>query len=330
VKRIRTALIAALAAATVGGPLVTEAQAKYVVTSIHQIAPNTLNYLLSHWTGSGALDTKIAALESKLAQGGVTLEGREGKEGSQGAPGLTGAAGPQGPQGEALEGPEGRASTVPGPQGPQGERGEPGEAVEGPEGKEGKEGKDTGIVGPEGPAGTEGKPGPEGKEGKASTVPGPAGPEGKTGPAGSTGPAGPEGKEGPAGSGGGTPTAYVNSSLLWFTAMPRAVSKRLLEREIPAGQYEITGQITFKDNTKEFPEEMDCQVALGGTVVDETLSINPKEEKKGLATVVFVFGTPQITKEELLNVSCENVSEAGPQVTYPASASLAALSVAFK
>jgi hypothetical protein len=322
-RRIRTIVLAALAVMTVGGPLVATAQAKsrYVITSRTQIAPNTLHYLLSNWTGAGALEGKMRALEARTHGASIIegAEGKEGREGIQGVPGAQGSQGERGEQGEAgAEGVEGKASVVAGPQGPQGVPGE---------------------QGPEGPEGPEGKAGPQGERGPAcdvkeeaacaSTVPGPEGKEGKQGPA---GPQGERGETGPAGPEGIATRAYITNALLFTGNMPREASKLLLEKTLPAGQYEVTGQLTFKaTEVNEQPEEMTCTATLGSTVVDETVSINPQHvHHLGSSAVVFVFATPQLEAEETLRVSCTNVESAGPQKTHPTTGALAATVVKFQ
>jgi hypothetical protein len=370
-KRIKTLAVIALAAVTVGGPMVAEAQAqKYVVTSIKQIAPNTLKYLLSHYTGAGALDTKIAALEAEMSKGGITMEGREGPEG---AIGERGPAGPQGPQGESLEGPEGRASTVPGPQGPLGERGEPGEAgpegaaseLAGPEGKQGPQGErgpacevskepacastvpgpegKEGKQGPKGEAGAEGKEGKEGKTGAAGPKgeAGPEGKEGKAGAAGAEGPAGPKGEKGEPGSGSlpgdyvttGEPGFQFGSGSLWSGNWQHGATHAVLEKQIPAGQYIMLGQVTFhnESGTNEAPEPFECEVLLGGGVIDETVSVQPTIEVKGAPSdVVFEFALPELKQEETMKVSCTDVANGGAQQTYITAAGITALPVKFQ
>src|ERR1700722_7198080 len=194
---IRRIGLAVLAATFVGAPvLATSAQASYKVTSVHQIAPNTLKYLLSHWTGAGSLEAKLRDVEVKVSGKSLVLEGPEGREGPMGATGAAGARGETGPQGEpgaeGAEGVEGKASTVAGPTGP---AGPPGESIVVPEGPEGKEGAASTVPGPQGPQGERGERGPRGEPCKvseeaacASTVPGPRGEKGETG---ATGPEGP-------------------------------------------------------------------------------------------------------------------------------------------
>jgi hypothetical protein len=188
--------LAALAATMVAGPLAT-AQASYKVTSIKQIAPNTLKYLLSHYTGAASLESKLRAMEVKVSGKALILEGPEGKEGPAGATGARGEAGAIGPQGdpgdEGAEGAEGKASIVAGPAGPQGPAAE---SITGPEGPEGKEGAASNVAGPTGPQGETGPQGPRGEPCKvslepacASTVPGPRGEKGETGATGAQGPA---------------------------------------------------------------------------------------------------------------------------------------------
>lgn len=190
-------MLVALAALTIASPIVATAQASYKITSVHQIAPNTLKYLLSHYTGAGSLEAKIRDLEVKITGKSMLLEGPEGKEGREGAQGPRGEAGREGAEGpmgpEGAEGQEGRQSEVAGPIGPQGLQGE---SIVGPEGPEGKEGPASTIPGPQGPQGERGERGPRGEPCKvseeaacASTVPGPRGERGERG---ETGPQGPE------------------------------------------------------------------------------------------------------------------------------------------
>jgi hypothetical protein len=194
---MRKLVLAVLAALTVALPMAATAQASYKVTSVKQIAPNTLKYLLSHYTGAGSLEAKIRNLEVKVSGKTLLLEGPEGKEGPAGAPGARGERGDMGTQGEqgdeGSEGAEGAASTVAGPVGPQGPAGPAGESVEGPEGKEGAASTVAGPQGPQGetgPAGLRGLPCNATEEAACkSTVPGP---RGETGARGEIGPQGPE------------------------------------------------------------------------------------------------------------------------------------------
>jgi hypothetical protein len=197
---IRRIGLAVLAATFVGAPvLATSAQAQtYRVTSIHQIAPNTLKYLLSHWSGAGNLESKLRTVEAKLSlKGGSIVEGPEGHEGKEGPAGAIGPAGSQGIPGipgESIEGPEGKASDVAGPAGEQG--------IQGIQGEAGPEGAASEVPGPAGPQGERGPACEVSKEPAcASTVPGPRGEVGPRGEQGEsiTGLTGPEGKIGPAG-----------------------------------------------------------------------------------------------------------------------------------
>jgi hypothetical protein len=184
------------------------------------------------------------------------------------------------------------------------------------------------LTGGQGPPGEIGPVGPAGPQGETGAT-GATGPEGKAGPQGEAGPAGPEGKA--ASGGGGLPTAYVTSSLQFTGNMPRGGTELLLEKTIPAGMYEVEGQLSFKTSIlNEKPEEETCVVTLGGEVVDETSSIQPTNERSGSSAVVFVFGTPQLAEAKSLQVACKNVSESGPQKTHPTQAGFAALAVSFQ
>jgi hypothetical protein len=280
---VRRIGLAVLASTFVGAPvLATSAQAQtYRVTSIHQIAPNPLKYLLSHWTGAGSLEAKLRAVETKL-MGKTIMEGVEGREGREGPAGAVGPAGPQGitgPAGESIEGPEGPASTIPGPAGERGERGETGEA--------GPEGAASEVPGPQGPAGPQGErgpacevkvepacastvPGPEGKEGKQGPK-GEAGPEGSAGPEGKAGPAGPQGEKGERGEtgpegAGGTPTAFVAG--LQYTGNFGGENGHLMfAKHVPAGDYVITGSISFERSENAPAAEILCETYLAGVLL---------------------------------------------------------------
>jgi hypothetical protein len=340
--------LAALAATMVAGPLAT-AQASYKVTSIKQIAPNTLKYLLSHYTGAASLESKIRAMEVKLNGKALILEGPEGKEGPAGATGARGESivGPQGiPGDEGSEGAEGRASDIAGPQGPQGI---PGESIVGPEGAEGAASTVPGPAGEKGERGERGPacevkvepacastvPGPRGEKGEtgpASTVAGPAGPAGPQGES-ITGPRGPQGEAGPEGK-AGTPAAYITTGFtggnFWNGTSPQG--RTIMSKAVPAGQYVITGSITFGTNgsqpAKEYPAQLTCKLTLNGTVLLTT----PDIVNEGTAASVIVASTGETTGGNL-EVYCEPNSASGfgeDERTTPSQASLAATGVTFK
>jgi hypothetical protein len=342
---IRRIGLAVLASTFVGAPvLATSAQAQtYRVTSIHQIAPNTLRYLLSHWSGAGNLESKLRAVEARLSlKGGSIVEGPEGHEGKEGPAGAIGPAGSQGIPGipgESIEGPEGKASDVAGPAGEQG--------IQGIQGEAGPEGVASEVPGPAGPQGERGPacevkvepacastvPGPEGKEGPA----GPAGPQGEVGhrgapgeagPVGATGPAGPQGPVGPEGK-GGAPSAYVSTGfttgLFWNGTS--GVGQSMMNLSLPAGQYAITGNITFSTSGTEYPAQLTCTVSLAGKV----LETSPDVVNRGTAAALIVASTGETTGGNL-EVYCAPVSGDGfheLELTKATQASLAAIGVTF-
>jgi hypothetical protein len=324
---IRRIGLAVLAATFVGAPvLATSAQAQtYRVTSIHQIAPNTLKYLLSHWSGAGSLEAKLRQLETKLsADKGSLLEGPTGAEGKEGPAGARGEKGESitGPTGsEGAEGAEGKASSI---AGPAGERGEAGPA--GPAGES--------LEGPPGPAG-ESITGPQGERGEpckvsaepacASTVPGPAGPAGPAGPQGEAGPTGATGPEGKA-------TAFITTSFEGghFFSNGEPAGHNVLFKELPAGQYVITGSISFVSlSSEERPAELQCTTKLGGQVIASTPDIISKQ---GSAAAIIVASTGE-TGGGRLEVYCEPISQTvglrADEETVPSQASLAATGVRF-
>jgi hypothetical protein len=337
---MRKLALAVLASTCIALPAmaVTAQAQKYQVTSISKIAPNTLKYLLSHYTGAGALDSKMAALEAEISKGGVTIEGAEGRQGSIGE---RGPAGPQGEPGESVEGPEGRASTVPGPQGI------PGESIVGEQGPEGAASEVPGPAGPRGEKGERGPacevkvepacastvPGPTGPEGKASTVPGPRGETGPAstvpGPRGEVGPAGPQGAPGPEGK-GGTPTAYVTSAGAgggFWNGNPE--DSEIMSKNLPAGQYVITGSVTFTSGSKTvYPAQLECRLILNGATLLETPDIVNEE----YAAAVLVSSTGE-TSGGMLEVWCEpNPNDGFGEIerTKVEQGSLAATGVTFK
>jgi hypothetical protein len=343
-------MLAALAATMVAGPLAT-AQASYKVTSIKQIAPNTLKYLLSHYTGAASLETKIRAMEVKLNGKALILEGPEGKEGPAGATGARGESivGPQGiPGDEGSEGAEGRASDIAGPQGPQGI---PGESIVGPEGAEGAASTVPGPAGEKGERGERGPacevkvepacastvPGPRGEKGEtgpASTVAGPAGPAGPAGESitGPAGPRGPQGEAGPEGKGGGLPSTYT-MSLGYTGKMTRDQEFTMFNRTLPPGDYLITGNLAFEDRHEgSLPEEIECKVVLGGTAIDKTLTITPNKVQPGRnpSSAIVVASTGELTSEERLEVKCEDQESSGAEEEFPQFGQMAATSVSFK
>ena len=322
---MRKLALALLAALTIGLPaMAVTAQAAYKVTSIKQIAPNTLKYLLSHYTGAGALDSKMAALEAEVSKGGITLEGPEGK---QGATGERGPIGPQGPAGESIEGPEGAASTVPGPIGPQGIPGEAGEAgpegaaseVPGPEGKQGPRGE----RGPAcevkvEPACASTVPGPEGKQGPA----GPAGPEGKQGP---TGPQGERGEAGPEGA-GGTPTAFV-AGLQYMGNFGGEGGHLMFDKHVPAGDYVITGSISFERNENAQAAEILCETYMAGVLLARSPDIIANTD----AAAMIVADTGE-TSGGNIEVNCApiHLNTLAGEHTFPKFGSLAAIPAKFQ
>jgi hypothetical protein len=314
---IRRIGLAVLAATFVGAPvLATSAQASYRVTSIHQIAPNTLKYLLSHWAGAGSLEAKLRAVETKLSADGSSIV--EGREGPAGAVGPAGPQGIPGPAGEAVEGPEGRASTIAGPAGEAGAAGPAGEA-----GPEGAASEVPGPAGPKGEVGPRGEPGPQGE---ASTIPGP---RGEIGPAGPTGPVGPKGEPGPEGQ-AGTPTAYVSTGfttgLFWNGT--EGVGQQMMNLPLPAGQYAITGNIVFKTSGTEYPAQLTCTLSLAG----RTLETSPDIVNRGTAAAMIIASTGETTGGNL-EVYCSPVSGDGfheLELTKATQASLAAIGVQFK
>lgn len=331
----KVAVLLALATLTIALPAtaVTAQAQKYIITNRNQIAPNTLKYLLSTWTGSGALEAKISALEAR-STGGLTLEGAEGKQGVQG---LTGAQGPQGPQG--VQGEEGAPSDVPGPQGIPGERGEPGEAgpegpastVPGPEGKQGPQGERgpacevkvepacaSTVPGPEGKQGPKGEAGPEGKEGKT----GPAGPRGESGPA---GPAGPQGERGPEGA-GGTPTAFVAG--LQYTGNFGGESGHLMfDKHVPAGDYVITGSISFERNENATAAEILCETYMAGVLLARSPDIIANTD----AAAMIVADTGETTGGNVeVNCAPIHLNTLAGEHTFPKFGSLAAIPAKFQ
>jgi hypothetical protein len=92
----KAAMLLALAALTIASPIVATTEASYKITSVHQIAPNTLHYLISHWTGAGSFEAKMRALEVKVSGKALMLEGPEGKEGREGVQGARGERGDPG------------------------------------------------------------------------------------------------------------------------------------------------------------------------------------------------------------------------------------------
>lgn len=318
---MRKLVLAVLAALTVALPMAATAQAGYKVTSVKQIAPNTLKYLLSHYTGAGSLESKIRNLEVKVSGKALLLEGPEGKEGPAGAPGARGERGDTGAQGEqgdeGAEGQEGAASTVAGPVGPQGPAGPPGESVEGPEGKEGAAST---VPGPQGPQGERGERGPRGEACRvseeaacASTVPGPRGERGETGPQ------GPEGKS-------SIPVAYITGLGYGgnFTSGHTVMSKTL-----PAGDYVVTGSIGFHRSTNAEAAELECTTSMGGSVIGRTEDIT--NAHSGAAAVI-VASTGE-TSGGVLEVSCAPIPGTGTiteEQTTATEGSLAATGVTFR
>jgi hypothetical protein len=318
---MRKMALAVLAAMTIGLPIAATAQASYKVTSVKQIAPNTLKYLLSHYTGAGSLEAKIRNLEVKVSGKALLLEGPEGKEGPAGAPGARGERGDMGAQGEqgdeGSEGAEGAASTVAGPAGPQGPAGPAGESVEGPEGPEGKASE---VPGPQGPKGETGPAGPRGAPCNAaeepeckSTVPGPTGPRGEAGPQ------GPEGKS-------SIPVAYITGLGYGgnFTSGHTVMSKTL-----PAGDYVVTGSVGFHRSTNAEAAELECTTSMGGTVIGRTQDITNAHSGAG---AVIVASTGETTGG-VLEVSCSPVPGTGTiteEQTTATEGSLAATGVTFR
>jgi hypothetical protein len=319
---IRRIGLAVLASTFVGAPvLATSAQAQtYRVTSIHQIAPNTLKYLLSHWSGAGNLESKLRTVEAKLSlKGGSIVEGPEGHEGKEGPAGAIGPAGSQGIPGipgESIEGPEGKASDVAGPAGEQG--------IQGIQGEAGPEGTASEVPGPAGPQGERGPACEVSKEPAcASTVPGPRGEVGPRGEPGPQGEPGPEGK-------GGTPAAYVSTGfttgLFWNGTS--GVGQSMMNLTLPAGQYVITGNLTFSTSGTEYPAQLTCTVSLAGRL----LETSPDIVNRGTAAALIVASTGETTGGNL-EVYCSPVSGDGfheLELTKATQASLAAIGVQFK
>jgi len=336
----RRILIAALAAMTLAMPMAATAQASYKITSIKQIAPNTLKYLLSHWMGAGPLEAKLRDMEVKLTGKSVTLEGAEGKEGHEGAQGLRGEAGTTGAQGEAgtegAEGAEGKASTLAGPQGPAGPAGAIGEAgPEGPEGKEGKEGA-KGAVGPACEASNAACRGPEG----------PAGPRGE---AGIDSPSEVEAlithktltKQEVEELASRTETAAFQVPFMSTGVIHHGQTSTVFRRSLAPGDYIITGSVNFRaasfEGKVQSPEEQVCVTFLGGSQIAETNTINPvqvenraPQYRSSETSAVIVATTGAVTQESTLEISCTNVMQTGPQTTEPSGGTLVATGVTFK
>jgi hypothetical protein len=368
-RMMRGVALLALAAVAFGSPFAAEAQAqKYQVTAISKIAPNALKYLLSHYTGAGALESKIATLEADISHGAITIEGPEGKQGAAceaSNPACRGERGPQGIAGESIEGPEGRASTIPGP------AGAPCEPTVDPSciGPEGPEGRASEVPGPQGERGEKGAPcevkvepacastvpgprgekgesivGPEGKEGKASTVPGPkgekgesiVGPKGERGEKGESivGPAGPQGEKGEPGS-GSLPSDYINpgNEDLWTGSFVQGATHEMLRKKVPAGQYQILAQLSFRNNVEgQEPEEMVCSAELGGVVFDETIAISPRVARPGVpSSMTMIFGLPETKTESEVKIFCKDIATVGNEKTFETGGGeIAAMPVSFK
>jgi hypothetical protein len=150
VNRLKTVLIAAVAALALSLTGATAATNGPTLAQFQALQQNLANYKQSNNTRVSNIEARVQAL---LAQGPVV-----GPPGPQGEPGPEGPEGPAGPKGDKGD----AGSGAPGPQGPIGPQGPKGDqGATGPTGPAGPEGKQ-GPIGPEGPPGkAEGEPGPE-------------------------------------------------------------------------------------------------------------------------------------------------------------------------
>lgn len=102
----------------------------------------------------------------------------------------------------------------------------------------------------------------------------------------------------------------------------------MMNTTLPAGQYVITGNLTFSINEGEYPAQLRCTISLAGRVLETT----PDIVNRGTAAAVIVASTGETTGGNL-EVYCTPVSGDSfkeMEGTHATQASLAAIGVTFK
>ena len=165
-----------------------------------------------------------------------------------------------------------------------------------------------GAQGPQGDPGAAGAAGPNGATGPAG-APGPQGAAGATGAAGAAGARGPQGQAGLQGaqgpSGGVMPTGYR-----YETTMADAVPNGEIFRNasLPAGNYLVTAEVTFRHYDSIYPVQAACSLVLSGaTATTGYVTISPDTLGVGGYGTLTIRAMSALSGGQTISLSCTDV-----------------------